>query len=452
MERVFGFAFDGNGFTRVVANDGMAWEHADANRGRLLATLRLQYPDGLAERGFRLLHPETGEPYSGSRRHLVATCRSIANFSAGALVDGPDWCADAAEHGLAFLRGAHRGDDGGYHLVVDADGKPVDRTRSAYGHAFVLLAYARAAAAGLDGAEADLAATHRLIDERFCDSAGMLRSDCDPEWVEREPYRGQNANMHACEASLAAYEATDDETYLDRARRLARTITVDLASETDGLLWEHYTTDWDHDFEYNAEEPRHQFRPPGYQPGHHVEWAKLLALLDRYDDATAPVDAGRGAHAAAGADGYVPEGGWFARGVELFDAAVDHGWTENGFVYTHDAAGATLVPDQYGWALAEALGASAALAERAAARDDAAAADRLHEWNRRLSVCTDLFRGPAGLWYEKRFAAAAGGDLVAPDPPGVEPDYHPASAYFECWRSAPTAPPDDVDDERGATN
>ncbi|WP_418282880.1 AGE family epimerase/isomerase [Halorubrum sp. DTA98] len=423
----------------------MALDDTVVHRGRLLATLRLQHPDGLADRGFRLLHPETGEPYTGDRRHLVATCRSVANFSAGALADGPSWCVDAAEHGLAFLREAHRSEDGGYHLVVDGDGEPVDRTRSAYGHAFVLLAYARAAAAGLDGAETDLAATHRLIDERFRDDAGMLRSDCDPDWIEREPYRGQNANMHACEAYLAAYEATDDGMYLDRARHLARAITVDLASETDGLLWEHYTADWDHDFEYNADEPRHQFRPPGYQPGHHVEWAKFLALLDRYDDATVGVDAPGDEHGSATADEDAPEGGWYARATELFDAAIEHGWTENGFVYTHDETGVPIVADQYGWALAEALGASAALAERAAARDDADEAGRLREWNRRLTVCTDLFRGPAGFWYEKRFAAADGGDLVAPGPPGVEPDYHPASAYFECWRSASTAPTADAD-------
>ncbi|GAB3669696.1 AGE family epimerase/isomerase [Halopiger thermotolerans] len=397
-----------------------------AHRGCLLATLRVQYPDALADRGFRLLHPESGDPYTDHRRHLVATCRSIANFAVGVIVDGPDWCLDAAEHGLAFLEEAHRGDEGGYHLVVDAEGTPIDRTRSAYGHAFALLAYARAAEAGIDGAEDDLEATHDLLENRFRDAAGMLRSDCDPDWTEREAYRGQNANMHACEAYLAAYEATGETEYLDRARHIARTITVDLAAETDGLLWEHYADDWTHDFGYNEDEPRHQFRPPGYQPGHHVEWAKFLALLDRYETA---IDAGADDESA-------PGNGWYDRGLELFDAAVDAGWTETGFVYTHEADGTPIVPDQYGWALAEAVGASAALAERAVARNDTDAADRLQEWNRTFLECADRYRGPAGLWYEKRLAADDGDGLVAPDPPGVEPDYHPVSAFYECWRSA----------------
>ena len=409
------------GSTRDTRDDVLR-DRAAADRGRILATLRVQYPDALADRGFRLLHPRTGDPYSGDRRHLVATCRSISNFAIGALVDGPDWCLDAAEHGVRFLREAHRADgEDGYHLVVDAEGEPIDQTRSAYGHAFVLLAFARATDAGVEGAATDLAATHALIDERFRDDAGLLRSDCDPDWTEQESYRGQNANMHACEAYLAAYEATGEETYLDRARHIAEAITVELAGATGGLVWEHYTDEWDHEFAYNEADPRHQFRPPGYQPGHHAEWAKLLALLDRYD-----------------ADPPSVEGetvGWADRGRKLFDAAIDHGWAENGFIYTHKLDGTPIVSDRYGWALAEAIGASTALTERAAADGDSEAADALDEWTRRLEICTDLYRGPAGVWYEKRVAPEDGGGLVAPDPPGVEPDYHPLGARYEKFRS-----------------
>ena len=395
----------------------------------------MQYPDVLAGRGFQLLHPVSGEPYGGQCRHLVATCRSISNFAIGAVVDGPDWCTDAAEHGLTFLREAHHTDDGdGYHLVVDADGNPLNRTRSAYGHAFVLLAFARAAEAGIDGAVDGIATTHELINDRFHDDDGMFRSDCASDWTEQEAYRGQNANMHACEAYLAAYETTGKAKYLDRARHIARTVTVDLAAETNGLLWEHYDEDWKHDFGYNEDEPRHKFRPPGYQPGHHVEWAKLLALLDRYDDATNLDSKGNNERS--------PRDGWYARALELFEAAVDNGWRKNGFIYTHEEDGTPIVQHQYGWALAEAIGASAALIERAAATDDTHTADRLQELNRQFLAVTDHYRGPAGIWYEKQLVADDGGDPIAPDPPGIEPDYHPVSAFYECWRSARDAPSD----------
>ncbi|UPM44951.1 AGE family epimerase/isomerase [Halocatena salina] len=379
--------------------------------------LRVQYPDVLAKRGFQLIHPMTGEQYSNDRRHLIAACRAVSNFALGTAIDGPDWCRDAVKHGIHFLREAHRSPDGGYHLLVDSDGKPIDRTRSAYGHAFVLLAYSRAATIGIDGATSDLRRTHQVIEERLRDNEGLLRSDCDPDWSELEAYRGQNANMHACEAYIAAYEATGEDRFLDRARHIAKTITVDLAEETDGLLWEHYSAEWDHDFEYNADEPRHQFQPPGYQPGHHAEWAKLLGLLDRYSDDTV-------------------DGDWqYARAVELFDAAVEMGWAEDGFVYTINRDGKTIVPDRYGWALAEALGAAATLKERADACGVADERDRFRNWEQRFLEEVPTYRGPAGVWYEKRLSPENGGIPVAPDAPGVEPDYHPVSAYYEEHRS-----------------
>jgi len=140
------------------------------------------------------------------------------------------------------------------------------------------------------------------------------------------------------------------------------------------------------------------------------------------------------------------------------------GWTGDGFVYTTTADGDPLVADRYGWALAEGIGAAAALAERAARADDfdfsahaiAAAvgtdtdnndtgtadnndnttADQLNRVHSRLLDTARDYRGPAGLWYERRHAPAAGGHPVAATPPGVEPDYHPVSAYYESWRSA----------------
>ncbi|RQG99395.1 AGE family epimerase/isomerase [Natrarchaeobius oligotrophus] len=389
----------------------------ESRRAAALATLRLQYPDTLSAVGVRPLHPRTGDPYPDDERHLVATCRSVSNFAIGALLDGPDWCQDAANRALECLHPFRATDGSGYHRLVASTGEPTDRTRSAYGHAFVLLAYARATDAGIDGARDRLEHAADLIDDEFRDAGGLIRSDCDPDWTEREPYRGQNANMHACEAFLAAHEATDDIRHLERAGQIAERIAVELATETDGLLWEHYTDEWEHDFAYNRDRPHHQFRPPGYQPGHHVEWAKLLALLDRYDDANAPPD------------------GWYERATELFDAAVDLGWTGDGFAYTVDADGATIVSDRYGWALAEGIGAAAALAERASAHGDVEARDRFLSWESRFLECADEYRGPAGLWYEKRLADAQGGDLLAPEPPVVEPDYHPVTAFFESWRS-----------------
>ncbi len=72
-----------------------------------------------------------------------------------------------------------------------------------------------------------------------------------PDFTESEDYRGQNANMHTCEAMLAAHEVNGEERYLNRGTDIGHALTVRQAESTDGLLWEHYTTDWEHDIEYN---------------------------------------------------------------------------------------------------------------------------------------------------------------------------------------------------------
>jgi hypothetical protein len=43
-----------------------------------------------------------GRVYDRDSKHLVGTCRYVFNFSVGALLDGPDWCLDAA-HEVEFL-------------------------------------------------------------------------------------------------------------------------------------------------------------------------------------------------------------------------------------------------------------------------------------------------------------------------------------------------------------
>jgi len=52
--------------------------------------------------------------------------------------------------------------------------------------------------------------------------------------------------------------------------------------EAAGLIWEHYDTNWEPDWDYNRDNPKHLSRPWGFQPGHQTEWAKLLLILERH--------------------------------------------------------------------------------------------------------------------------------------------------------------------------
>ncbi|NHN58442.1 MULTISPECIES: AGE family epimerase/isomerase [Halorussus] len=342
------------------------------------------------------LDERTGHVYDGETKHLVATARAVHNFSLGAALGGPDWCRPAAERGLTFLANAHwDADREGYDWLL-AGRETVDDTRYCYGHAFVLLAAARAVEAGIPGARRELDRAFGVIDEQFWEpDRGLCADRADGDWSELASYRGQNANMHACEAMLAAHEATGEAEFLDRAYRIADSFVREVASQTDDLLWEHYTEAWEPDLSYNRDEPRHQFRPWGYQPGHHAEWAKLLLVLDRHRPEEWPAERAR----------------------ELFDAATDW-WDDEygGFYYTVEADGEPVVADKYGWAVAEAIGAAALLSER----DD----DYLAWYDRLWAYADEHFVNPKyGNWYER---LSRENERDGPNRgTAVEPGYHP---------------------------
>ncbi|WP_276273454.1 AGE family epimerase/isomerase [Haloarcula litorea] len=387
-------------------------DHADPEwlRSHARAILDHYHPTCLDERhgGFvAQLDPDTGEVYDPDSKHLVATARFTRNFALAAELFGDQRWREAAARGVDFLHERFRDTErGGYHWLL-AGTEPVESRRVCYGHAFVVLAYARAADAGVPNAEDYLEEVWTLLDERFYEpEQGLYRSAYDADWTDAESYRGQNANMHACEAALVAGEVTGEDRYLDRAATVAERLCVDLASETDGRLWEHYTADWDHDFDYNREEPADQFRPWGYQPGHHAEWAKLCCVLDRHVDADWPL----------------------ARAPELFDAALS-GWDDDrgGFYYSLDEEGDPVIEDKYGWEVAEAIGAAAALAERTGD-------DRYREWYERCwDYAVETFLAPTGDWYER--VDADGDPYPVGDGPAVEPGYHPIGACYETLRS-----------------
>ena len=242
----------------------------------------------------RCLNTEDGGYYNSFRddgsiadaatQHLVSLTRLIVNFSAAAMLTDRAEYRAAAEHGLAKLHEDFRDPvHGGYFWILDRR-HPRDDSKQCYGHAFALLAYAVAAQAGVAGASSALSETFAVLEERFWSSADRLYAEeFRRNWSPLSPYRGQNCNMHMTEALLAAYEATGDRSFLARAGTIAHRICVDLASRSDNLIWEHYSSDWSHDWDYNRASPKDLFRPHGFLPGHFVEWAKLLLVLERHD-------------------------------------------------------------------------------------------------------------------------------------------------------------------------
>jgi mannose/cellobiose epimerase-like protein (N-acyl-D-glucosamine 2-epimerase family) len=260
-------------------------------RAHIEDTLAFYLPRAIDPTGglFHFLRDD-GSVYDAHTRHLVSSTRYVVTLGMAVRRGlGGDLARRALQQAFDFLRMHRNPESGGFAWLLDwraGQARVLDATNHAYGLAFVLLAHAQAHMAGVAGAHAGIAQTFDLLERRFWEPAhGLYADEATPDWTLL-PYRGQNANMHLCEALLAAFDATKETRYLERAALLAEHITVRQAGLADGLVWEHYKADWSVDWDYNKDDKSNIFRPWGFQPGHLTEWTKLLLQLhERRPDA-----------------------------------------------------------------------------------------------------------------------------------------------------------------------
>lgn len=269
---------------------------------------------------------------------------------------GVEGAATLTDRGLDALSGPLLDEtDGGWWSEVDGQGRPARGTKSAYDHAFVVLAASTALQAGSPRAGDLLREALDVVERRFWDDdAGACLDTWDAAWRHREPYRGANANMHAVEAFLAASDATGDGRWRDRALRIAERLIDREARSAGWRVPEHHDAHWNPLPQYGIETPRDPFRPYGATVGHGLEWSRLLLHLDAA--LALEVQPAAGLHA---------ERGWLVPAAQaLFDRAVGEGWAPDGapgFVYTVDWDGVPVVRERMHWVLAEAVAAAAAL-------------------------------------------------------------------------------------------
>lgn len=164
--------------------------------------------------GFFHYFKDDGSVYEASHRHLVSSTRFVFNYAMAYREFGNPEYRDAMLHGLRYLREAHHDPLTGGYASTLRDGVPEDRTNRCYGVAFVLLAYATALGAGVTQAREWMDETWDLLQLRFWDATECLyRDEADTQW-SFSTYRGQNSNMHMCEAMLAAFAASGERRYL----------------------------------------------------------------------------------------------------------------------------------------------------------------------------------------------------------------------------------------------
>lgn len=364
--------------------------------------------------GFFHFYRDDGEVYDAATRHLVSSTRFVFNFAMATRCFGRAADREALHHGLRFLREQHRNaDTGGYAWTLhwqQGRAEVLDATNHCYGLAFVMLACAHALQAGVEAARAWIDETWQLMEQRFWQAgSGLYADEASADWSQLDPYRGQNANMHACEALLAAFDATLEPRYLHRAELLARNITQRQAALAGGLIWEHYHADWSVDWDYNRNDKSNIFRPWGYQPGHLAEWAKLLLILERH----APM--------------LQQAGDWLLpRARSLFDVAMQRAWDAHngGLYYGFGLDGEVCDDDKYFWVQAESIAAAGLLALRTGDAECWAWYERLWQYS-----WTHFVDHRHGAWY--RILRADNSAYSDEKSPAGKTDYHTMGACYE---------------------
>ena len=210
-------------------------------------------------------------------RGIHASARMVHCFAIGDLLGRPG-SADIVDHGMQFLWNRHRDHDrGGYFWQVDDDGA-ADACKQGYGHAFVLLAAASAKTVGHPLADLMLADISEILETRFWEEKhGAIAEEFSADWQPVPGYRGQNSNMHLTEALMAAFEATGEGHYLEKAVSIADLLIRRRAAEQGYRVPEHFDENWTLDRIYYH--PNEMFRPAGTTPGHWLEWARLVLQL-----------------------------------------------------------------------------------------------------------------------------------------------------------------------------
>lgn len=355
------------------------------------------------EGGFYGCFLDNGDCYDPHSRQLVGSARYTVNYATAYRLYGKPQYLAWAQWGLDYLQSAHKQDNGYYAWLLEKN-VVTDSRAMAYGHAFVMLAAASCLRAGITGASVVLNETFDFLETYFWDeTANAYNDERDATLTELSPYRGQNANMHMCESLVAAWQASADIRFLNRAEQLVNRFAFDLAEQSDGQVWEHYNANWQVDMAFNIDSPNDRYKPWGFQPGHQMEWSKLLIALNHER----------------------PNPKWLPKAQALYAAAMQTGWDEKygGIVYGVAPNGDYCASEKYFWVQAESFATAWRLYQ--ATKEDKYLQDyqRIWRWCWQHQIDHKY-----GAWYRVR--NRDGSAIDNKKSPFGKTDYHTMGA---CW-------------------
>jgi mannose/cellobiose epimerase-like protein (N-acyl-D-glucosamine 2-epimerase family) len=210
------------------------------------------------------------------RRARVQARQAYVYATAGLAAWPGPWRA-AVTHGLEALFNHYRRADGLYRTLVDHNCAPLDERAFLYDQAFVLLALATAARAGVERRRCSHEAIELLsiIEERFArEGGGFLEQELRGSRFQSNPH------MHLLEAALAWCAVERNGRWEALAESLVNLCLKHFVDSESGMLREFFD---------DTGAPLSGL--PGHiiEPGHQFEWAWLLSLWGqmRGDEAAA---------------------------------------------------------------------------------------------------------------------------------------------------------------------
>ncbi|UGV28902.1 mannose-6-phosphate isomerase [Rhodopseudomonas boonkerdii] len=208
-----------------------------------------------------------GTPDLAAPRRVRVQARQIYCFAKAAQLRWYPQGADIARKGLEHMLAKAKSPDGkpGFVHILAPDGAVLNPLRDTYDHAFVLLALATVYQLDRDvRVRAEIDSVMYFIDTQ-------LRSP-DGGYLEGIPAampRRQNPQMHLFEAFIAAFDATHDPAFQQRAGDLNGLFVSNLFDTQKGVLGEYFEQDWS------------RIEPVCVEPGHQAEWVWLLKQFER---------------------------------------------------------------------------------------------------------------------------------------------------------------------------
>ncbi|WP_166357816.1 AGE family epimerase/isomerase [Pseudomonas akapageensis] len=211
---------------------------------------------------FEALDPEH-HPLPVQRYRAMACARQLYLFSSR--IEQPG----AREHAAALFRSLqrhfHDAEHGGWFYSIDAQGKPLDRRKDLYTHAFIIFACAHYWAKVREPlAESVLNAALEVVANRFATEDGLYEASLDEDWSALGSGPLQNPLMHLAEAFLATLAVREDAAVKAALQQLTTAMQAHFIDPEHGVM---------------LEKPRGAV-DNWFEPGHQFEWFYLLESSD----------------------------------------------------------------------------------------------------------------------------------------------------------------------------